>query len=251
MGGELVSLRILVVSAAQAERELWREGAGMLAVPIEIAEASDAVSASALLARGGIDLTILDYTLRDAEAVIAVAQSTPTKSMVVIAAHPYMVTEASRTNGVEGAIPKPANINAARDLVERCVKLKLPTRVLIVDDSGTMRSIVRRILSACRYRLEISEAAEGIAALQQIRDGSFDLIFLDYNMPGLNGLETLSEIKRENPRLSAVMMTSMVDDAIVNRARAAGALAFLRKPFYPPDIDTVLERYFGLHEPQA
>ena len=243
---DFASLRLLVVSATQAERELWCKGASFASVPIEIAEASDAASASALLARGGFDLTILDYTLSDAEAVIAAARSAPKASMVVISAHPYVVAEASRSTGAEGAVPKPANVEAAGDLVERCIKLKLLTRVLIVDDSGTMRSIVRKILSACRYKLEISEAAEGNAALQQIRDGNFDLVFLDYNMPGLNGLEMLSEIKRKSPRLAVVMMTSTLDNAIADRAHAAGALAFLKKPFYPADIDAVLERYYGL-----
>jgi FixJ family two-component response regulator len=66
-------------------------------------------------------------------------------------------------------------------------------------------------------------------------------------MPGLNGFETLSEIKRNNSKVAVVMMTSTLDNAIADRAHAAGALAFLQKPFYPSDIDTVLERYYGLH----
>ena len=65
-------------------------------------------------------------------------------------------------------------------------------------------------------------------------------------MPGLNGLETLSEIRRESPGVAVVMMTSTLDNAIADRAHTAGALAFLKKPFYPADIDNVLERYFGL-----
>ena len=71
-------------------------------------------------------------------------------------------------------------------------------------------------------------------------------MFLDYNMPGFNGFETLSEIKRDTPHVAVVMMTSTLDDGIAERAQAAGALAFLKKPFYPADIDAVLERYYGL-----
>ena len=63
----------------------------------------------------------------------------------------------------------------------------------MVDDSGTMRSIVRKILSASRFALEVQEAEEGIAALGLLRTGNFGIVFLDYNMPGLNGFETLSE----------------------------------------------------------
>jgi hypothetical protein len=80
-----------------------------------------------------------------------------------------------------------------------------------------------------------------------LRSGKFGLVFLDYNMPGFNGLETLLEIKRENPTVAVVMMTSTLDNAIADRAHAAGALAFLKKPFYPADIDRLLERYYGLH----
>ena len=51
------------------------------------------------------------------------------------------------------------------------------------------------------------------------------------------------------PKVSVVMMTSQVDEAIAERALTAGALAFLKKPFYPADIDQVLESYYGLKEP--
>jgi CheY-like chemotaxis protein len=116
-----------------------------------------------------------------------------------------------------------------------------------VDESGTMRSIVRKILSASHFALDMHEANEGAAALEQLRIGNFGVVFLDYNMPGLNGLETLAKIKRESPNVAVVMMTSLLDDTIADRAHAAGVLAFLKKPFYPADIDNVLERYYGLH----
>ena len=76
-----------------------------------------------------------------------------------------------------------------------------------------------------------------MAALDQLRTGKFGMVFLDYNMPGLNGFETLAEIKRDNPNVAVVMMTSALDNAVADRAQAAGALAFLKKPFYPADID--------------
>jgi CheY-like chemotaxis protein len=123
--------------------------------------------------------------------------------------------------------------------------------VLVVDDSSTMRSIVRKILSASRFRMQVEEASEGIAALKQIASGHFELVILDYQMPGLNGLETLSEIKRKTPQVSVVLMTSGPDEALAERARAAGAAAFLRKPFYATDIDLVMCGVFGLRKPTS
>ena len=70
-------------------------------------------------------------------------------------------------------------------------------------------------------------------------------MFLDYNMPGLNGM-MLSEIKRQYPRTGVVIMTSTQDEAVAERARIAGAAAFLKKPFYAADIDAVLNSVYGL-----
>jgi DNA-binding NtrC family response regulator len=137
-------------------------------------------------------------------------------------------------------------VEEARRLADLCVKACLPNRVLIVDDSSTMRSIVRKILSGSRFRLEIDDSADGESALAQVRSGRFGLVFVDYNMPGFSGLDTLKEIRRQHEEVAVVLMTSSLDAAVAERARGAGAFAFLKKPFYPADIDGILERYFGL-----
>jgi CheY-like chemotaxis protein len=146
----------------------------------------------------------------------------------------------------DGIVPKPAKREEAKRLLELCGRLRLPRRVLLVDDSATMRSIVRKILTASRFSLEVSDSEEGVDALNQIRGGKFDLVILDYHMPGLNGIETLSEIKRESPEVAVVMITSTPDEELARKARHVGAAALLTKPFYPSDIDAVLHRVFGL-----
>lgn len=245
MSDDLVSLRMMVVAASEPVRALWRQGAGMVAVPVDFS-ASDAATAAAALARSGADICVLDddVAATDKAAVIAAARAAKPAPLIFVSA---TAGSGSRPAGVDGVIGKPRNQEDARGIAEVCVRAKIPTRVLIVDDSGTMRSIVRKILSQSRFSLDMHEAAEGIAALNELRSGKFGMVFLDYNMPGLNGFETLSEIKRESPNVAVVMMTSTVDNAIADRAHQAGALAFLKKPFYPADIDSVLERYYGLH----
>jgi CheY-like chemotaxis protein len=113
-----------------------------------------------------------------------------------------------------------------------------------------MRSIVRKILTASRFSLDVYEASEGEAAIEQLRSGDFGIVFLDYNMPGLNGFETLAMIKRDYPAMAVVMITSVVDSAVADRAHAAGATAFLKKPFFPTDIDEILVRHYGLQAPK-
>ncbi len=147
-----------------------------------------------------------------------------------------------QTDGLAG---RPSRLEESRWLLDRTSRLRLPSRVLVVDDSATMRSIVRKTLAATRFAFRVTEADEGFVALNLVRDGKFDLVFLDYNMPGFSGLETLSEFKREQRPVSVVMITSAEDAALAARARSHGA-AFLKKPFFPADIENALCGYYGL-----
>lgn len=240
--GELVSLHVLVIAEEAAERELWRQGAALAPVPIDIVEAAGGAPALQAVHKGGVDIIIVDAALPDSSVIIATARALKPSPFVVIA----QVRSAERPKGTDATIIKPRTVDEARLQIEKCVRAKIPARVLVVDDSSTMRSIVRKILGGCRYAMDLAEAEEGIAALQMMREGRFDFVFLDYNMPGLNGFETLQEIKREHPHTAVVMISSAVDGSMAERAQAAGAAAFLKKPFYPADIDAVFERHYEL-----
>ncbi len=248
MSSVLVSLRMLLIAGAPPDQELWRKAAAMASIPLDFAVHAPA-AANSVLAKGGTDICVFDGTLAADEqnALISAVRAVQGPPLLFMSAP----QGTARLDGVDGVLGKPANVDEARKLVEICIRAKYPSRVLVVDDSSTMRGIVRKILSASHFALDIHEAAEGIAALTQLRTGKFDMAFLDYNMPGLNGLKTLQEIKRVSPKVAVVMMTSTVDNAIADRAHAAGALAFLKKPFYPADIDKVLERYYGLPAPSG
>ncbi len=244
----LISLRILLFSGSAAERDLLRSGAVTAFVPVELVEAEGSAAARAKITDYAIDVVFADASIPVAEraAFIAQTRSMEQKPFVFLMAATVDEARVLANEGADSVVMKPANVDEAQALIERCARLRLPNRVLVVDDSLTMRSIVRKILVASRFRLDLAEAREGVDALRQIASGKFDLVFLDYNMPGLNGVETLSEIKRQCPDLHVVIMTSTADEGVAERARRAGAVAFLKKPFYPADIDAILHRIFGL-----
>ena len=78
-----------------------------------------------------------------------------------------------------------------------------------------------------------------------VGDGEFRIIFIDYNVPEFSGVETLAEFKREKRPVSVVLMASSPDAVVANRARGLGA-AFLKKPFFPADIEATLCGFCGL-----
>lgn len=249
MSDDLVSIQILAAFGAPTDRELLRQAAGLAAVPIGVTEAEGG-NARSQLAAGEFDIAFIDATAAPAELseFIAAARSARRPPFVILVASAAWEAGEFKAGGVaaDGIVSKPTRIEQAKVLIERCVKLKLPSRILIVDDSATMRGIVRKLLNGTRFTLDIAEAEEGIDALKQIASGKFDFVFLDYNMPGLNGVETLSEIKRQHPRVKVALMTSAQDEGVAERARTAGAVAFLKKPFYPADVEAVLYSLYGL-----
>jgi DNA-binding response OmpR family regulator len=244
---DLVSLRILLVSGSDRDRDVLRHAAAAATVPIDVFEAATAAGARPMLVKNQIDIAFLDAATPEAERAtfIGDAKAARPQPFVLLVVKSQEEVERFAGAGADGIMVRPANAEEARSLFERSLRVRMPSRVLVVDDSATMRGIVRKILAASRYRLDIGEAEEGVEALRQISTGRFDLVFLDYNMPGLNGVETLSEIKRQFPDLAVVFMTSTTDDELVKRARASGAAAFLKKPFYPADIDALLDSILG------
>ena len=108
------------------------------------------------------------------------------------------------------------------------------TRILIVDDSSVMRKIVERCLrQAGLDPIVVFEAGSGIEGLKVLRDQTVDLILSDINMPSMDGLEFLNQIKSQNlaPGVPVVMITTESSEAHVKQAISAGARGYIRKPF--------------------
>jgi CheY-like chemotaxis protein len=243
MKHELVSLRMLVVSQSSDYQDLLRQAALASSVPIDMTVAENATSGRHFFA-GGADLIFLDGALSEEEIARAVAAARaarrPPFTVLLVAPRAVVAPFAA-----DALATKPFRLEEAKRLIERTARVRLPSRVLVVDDSSTMRSIVRKILIATRFPLDVTEVDEGLTALKLASETEYDLILMDYNMPGFTGLETLSEFKREKRRVNVVLMTSAQNDAVAERARDLGAV-FLKKPFFQSDIEAVLCRFYGL-----
>ena len=107
-------------------------------------------------------------------------------------------------------------------------------RALIVDDSSVMRKIVERSLrQAGLDSLVVMEAASGAEGLEMLKARPVDLILSDINMPSMDGLEFLRQIRAQNlaPGVPVVMITTESSEEHVKQAIQAGARGYIRKPF--------------------
>jgi two-component system chemotaxis response regulator CheY len=118
-------------------------------------------------------------------------------------------------------------------------------RILVVDDSATIRALVKMSLRQAKLAKETHFASNGMEAVEWIRaNGRPDLILLDVNMPVMNGLEFLQNRARlaVPVDIPVIIVSTEGHDDDVQRGLAAGAQGYLRKPFNGPQLDDVIRR---------
>jgi two-component system chemotaxis response regulator CheY len=116
------------------------------------------------------------------------------------------------------------------------------SRVLLADDSGTMRTIIRRSLEALGVS-EIVEASDGNQALAQFQPGSFDLVLTDWNMPGKTGIEVIRAVRAVDRNTPIVMITTEAEKSRVLEAIQAGVTDYLVKPFTTDKLKEKLDKF--------
>lgn len=111
----------------------------------------------------------------------------------------------------------------------------MPGTVLVVDDSRTIRTLVGRALTSGGYHMV--EAVDGVDALAKIGgDPAPSLIICDINMPNMNGLDFLDNLRNQGSALPVVILTSDPQPQLVDLARTRGASAWVSKPFKPDSL---------------
>lgn len=114
-------------------------------------------------------------------------------------------------------------------------------KLLLVDDSGTMRTIQKRcFLQLGVQEKNIAEAANGQAALEKFALGNFDAVVTDWNMPVMDGLTLLKEIRKTDKAVPVIMVTTESERSRVVAAIHEGVSDYLVKPF---TIDTLKEKF--------
>lgn len=118
-------------------------------------------------------------------------------------------------------------------------------RVLLVDDSGTMRAIVRRCLNKLEVE-DVHEAEDGARALQIFETNTFDVILTDWNMPKMDGLQLLQEIRQRDREIPVIMITTEAERSRVVQAIQFGVSDYLVKPFTPEGLREKLEKWIQI-----
>ena len=120
--------------------------------------------------------------------------------------------------------------------------------ILIVDDSLPMRGVIKKIIRSSGFNVgQFFEAANGKEALKVLDEEWLDLVLSDYNMPVMNGLELLKEMKKDemSGSIPVVMITTEGSKERVDEFMEKGAAGYIKKPFTPEQIKQRLSSIMG------
>ena len=119
-------------------------------------------------------------------------------------------------------------------------------KVMVVDDQTSMRAMIRRTLQDLGFR-DVRDKAGAAEALDDVRANRVHLIISDYNMPDMDGLQFLQEVRKDAVigKTVFIMLTASAEKEIVQKAAEMGVNNYVVKPFTPAALKEKIERVFG------
>jgi len=249
----LPPIRMLVADDSHNVQLFFKDIADQSHMSIELITASTGRTCMDLLSKGVISLAFINVNMPGISGMEAVGRARGLGDKTFVVLMSTKVTEArlelARQLGAYEYLVKPFTATDVGSILKTYKQAMVRMEALIVDDSRTIRRVIRQVLESGTFKLSIEEAINGEIALQRFKAGSYDIVFLDYAMPGLNGIETLDAILARQPKAKVIMISAMHDENLESQALAHGAIAFLPKPFFSVDVSRAIHKALDLKPP--
>jgi CheY-like chemotaxis protein len=146
----------------------------------------------------------------------------------------HLVAKAT-AHGASTCVPKPVDdVDKLLELLQTIKEETVQTATLVVDDDISSRETLKEILQKNGYKTYAVK--DGLTAIQLVKKTHFDVVFIDVKLPGMDGFQTLEEIKKIDPVTNAIMMTGQNIDNFADQVISRGAFAHLTKPVDPSTL---------------
>lgn len=253
MNANVAAIRVLVADDSATVRKLFKEFANHWPSPVEVIEAEDGESCLKLMSEERFDMAFLDIHMpgmTGIEALCRARQQGCETFVVLMSSQPKSeIIELARKLEAYDFLGKPfpaADLIAIFKTYDRLVQ---PVRALLVDDSATVRRVISKIIDQSIFRVTMDEAGTGMQAVELCDKGRYDVVFLDMNMPDIDGPQTLARLRSKNPNVRVIVNSSEPEENALRRFGNQRVEIFLKKPFYPKDVDRAMRTVFDLPTP--
>lgn len=245
--------RILVADASLAARRSLVAAIARVAPRARVVEAATGREVADALRAGAGEIALIDLRMpaMNAAEALGIARQDGVRPFVVLMSQELDPATEAFARDIEAYefLIKPVEAQEIRQILSNHARMRKPSRVLVAEHSKTIRHLIRKVLAGTRFALTVDVVDNGEVALGMLRQHAYDAFFLDYEMPGLDGLETACLVPEVSPSTRVIMISAHPTDAVEKAARYFGAVDFLRKPFYPPQVDKALHLAFALPLP--
>ena len=247
------AISMLIADDSSVTLQILTEAARASKLPLRLSATDNGRDCLTLLNGGNVDLAFIDVNMPELSGTEAVwsARKQGIQTFVTLMSSPpaaEAVEVAIKLRAYEFLF-KPFGAADALAIMNTYGRISSPSKILVVDDSSVVRQVVQKIVHGSLFRCDIDEADDGEAALALARMTRYDAVFLDCNMPGLSGIDTMKRLHLIQPALKIVMISAERSRAMEDAAFDGGACAFLHKPFTSGDVDQMLHLAFGLRSP--
>ena len=238
------ALHVLVADDEDLIRDLFCEALRESPLPLRLSTTDNGRDCLTLLNGGNVDIAFIDIHMPvlSGGAALGVARRQGIGTFITLisgAASPEVFKLAQKLNAYEFLV-KPFAIDDVLGILNNYTRIAAPMKVLIVDDSSTTRSVVLKVMQQSMFSCETVEAGNAAAAFEHCRRQPFDTVLLDCNMPHVDGLAALRQLRAIQPGLKVIMISAERNADKEREAREAGAHGFLYKPFYAENVDRML-----------
>ncbi|MGL5361834.1 MAG: response regulator [Bosea sp. (in: a-proteobacteria)] len=245
-------VRILV---ADDSRTIRMALSGMLAAcgSFELIQAENGHETLAALRTGACDVAFIDVQMPDLSGpeALAWAQQEGHRPFLIMMSGlvmPQLLEIASKLGAYE-FLKKPFAPEDIAAIMATLARVCSVSRALLVEDSHVTRQIIGKMLAATRFNLAVDTVEDGPHALKAQKLEPYDVAIIDVNLNGTSGFEVACQLQTHDVRTKAIMMSADGSSALAGAAQQFGAISFLRKPFFPRDLDLALHKAFGLRVP--
>jgi len=212
------------------------------------------------------DIVCLDYQLPDVNGLSLLRETRdahPDVSVIMITGETDIALEnAAADAGAAGFITKPFSLTVLAQELQQVVQTRQAVnkisskaqttattaparaRAVIADDSATMRNLLLSILNAANIQV-VATASNGREAILMVSEHRPELVFLDCDMPVMDGLGALRSIASQWPEIKVVMITGRSDRETIIQANQSGAKGYVLKPFHPQKVMDVIDKLVG------
>lgn len=239
---------VLVADDSKPCREAMAAALSEYRYPVSVTEVSTADALLKELASNRFDLAFVDIAFGTASGLDAIARAREsglgTFVVVVSGSRASIDREAAKALGAYEFLDKPLAASDVHQVLDAYQRIKTPTVALLIDDSGTARKLMARVFERSVFNVHVEEAADGITGLETFARAPTDFVFIDLNMPGLDGPATARVLRAFNDKVKIVIVSG--DAAGLSSVRGAMTL---RKPFTPRQLDALLHDLYGIPQP--